>query len=43
MPKFDLALTDSLKAAHYLPTMSKTESAVEPLENCLKIAMGEKV
>jgi predicted aconitase len=42
MPKFDLALTDSLKAAHYLPTMSKIEAAAGSLEECLKIAMGEK-
>lgn len=43
IPKFDLALTDSLKAAHYLPTMSKMESTAVSLEDCLKIAMGEKV
>lgn len=43
IPKFDSALTDSLKAAHYLPTMSKIESTAVSLEECLKIAMGEKV
>lgn len=43
IPKFDLALTDSLKAAHYLPTMSKIEAAARSLEDCLKIAMGGKV
>ncbi|MEM2134658.1 MAG: aconitase X catalytic domain-containing protein [Candidatus Jordarchaeaceae archaeon] len=43
IPRFDLALTDSIKAAHYLPTMSKIESASLPLEDCLKIAMGGKV
>lgn len=43
MPRFDLALTDSIKAAHYLPTMSKIESAAESLKNCIKIAMGGKI
>nr|MDO8080011.1 aconitase X catalytic domain-containing protein [Candidatus Freyarchaeota archaeon] len=43
IPEFDLSLTDSLKAAHYLPTMSKIESTAGSLEDCLKIAMGEKV
>mgnify|MGYP000086801590 CR=1 FL=1 len=43
IPGFDLALTDSIKAAHYLPTMSKIESASLPLEDCLKVAMGGKV
>ncbi len=43
MPSFDLALTDSIKAVHYLPTMSKIESAAGSLEDCIKIAMGRKL
>ncbi|MEX2705734.1 MAG: aconitase X catalytic domain-containing protein [Candidatus Freyrarchaeum guaymaensis] len=43
MPEFELALTDSAKAAHYLPTMSKIESAVKSLEDCIKIATGERI
>jgi predicted aconitase len=43
MPQFDLALTNSIKAVHYLPTMSKIESAAGSLEDCMKIVMGGKV